>query len=169
MGVSIGLSVGALLVAVYAVVISRQALAHQRQQDQVRVTPTVRVELEHSADPGQPLLEWIGDAPRPRALDYRITVNVVNNGQRPEHLKRLRLETEDGSGQYDARPVGRDEVIQPRARHQNIVPLESIPNWQAGFVAIATMAAGEEFSSPVERADAELLAHIASHNEGAGG
>ena len=87
-------------------------------------------------------------------------VNVINDGQRREHLKRLRVETADGSEGFDARPVGSDEVIEARARYKSIVALESIPNWEAGFSAIATMAAGDEFSSPVEHADADLLKHI---------
>jgi hypothetical protein len=170
-----GLSIAALavslvvaVVAIYAAVISRQALAWQKQQDQARITPDVRVELEHATQAAHPLVEWVGNAQRPRALEYRITINVVNDGQRPEHLKRLWVETEDGSEGYDARPVGSDEVIEPRARHKSIVPLESIPNWQAGFRAIATMAGGEQFSSPLEHARSDLLADIARHNEGVG-
>jgi hypothetical protein len=62
MGVSIGLSIGALAVAVYAVVLSRQALAHQKKEDQARLQPDVRVELEHGTQAAHPLIEWSGDA-----------------------------------------------------------------------------------------------------------
>jgi hypothetical protein len=169
-----GLSIAALavslvvaVVAIYAAVISRQALAWQKQQDQARITPDVRVELEHSADPQTIPVDFLNN-PRPVPLEYRLTISVLNDGQRPEHLKRLRVESEDHSEGFDARPVGRDEEIAPRARHMNIVRLEEIPKWQDGFVAIATMAGGEEFSSPVEHADADLLTDITRHNQGAG-
>jgi hypothetical protein len=39
--------------------------------------------------------------------------------------------------------------------------------WESGFLAIASLAGGEEVVSDVEHVDADLFAHIEEHNRNA--
>jgi hypothetical protein len=163
-----GLSIAAIVIALIALVTSRQALTWQKRQDIARVTPSVRIEFEHSADP-QSVYVWsqaMLEDPRPTPLDYRLTINVVNAGQTTERLRRMRVEAVDHSAGVDVTADSYEE-LQPRARLTYPIVLETIPKWRSGFIAIASLAGGEEVVSDVEHADADLLAHIEEHNRDA--
>jgi hypothetical protein len=112
-----GLSIAAIVIALIALVTSRQALAWQKRQDLARVTPSVRVEFEHAAHERSQLLWATADLedPRPVPLRYLLTVNVVNEGLTTERIKRLRVESADHSETVDI-TRGSDEELQPRAR-----------------------------------------------------
>jgi hypothetical protein len=92
--------------AIYAVVIGRQSLAWQKQQDVARVTPSVRIEIGHKADP-EP--QYVHGASRRIPLEYRLTISVVNTGETIEHLKRLRIEAADHSQGRDLKGEGADD------------------------------------------------------------
>jgi hypothetical protein len=171
-----GLSIAALVIAlvsaggvVYSVVIGKQALAWQKQQDLARVTPSVHIEFEHAAEPRSQLF-WAGDDledERPLPLDYTLTISVVNTGETTEHLKRLRVEAADHSEGVDLTQRGTDTELQPRARFPSEVQLRSIPEWESGFIAIASLVGSGDVASAVEYADDHMLAHIEEHNRNA--
>jgi hypothetical protein len=167
------LSIAALVIAlvsaaaaVYAVAIGRQGLAWRKRQDMARVTPSVRVDVGHAAQPRRELLWTQADMEdeRPVPLVYELTVNVVNTGETTERIRRVRIEAADHSEGSDLM-IDDDHELQPRARFPCTVLLAEIPKWESGFVAIATLADGEDVSSAVENADDDLLAHIEEHNQ----
>jgi hypothetical protein len=167
--IAIVIAVVSAAVAIYSAVTSKRALDWQRAQDRARVTPSVRVELEHGTEPDRGPIITAADLQdaRPFPRRYRVTINVVNAGQTTERVKCIRVEAADRSDGQDLEIAGGDAEIQPGARFAREVPLAAIPNWQLGFIAIATLARGETFESGIEHGDSAILRQVEEHNRNA--
>lgn len=161
-------AIAAVAVGAWGVMMSKQALAWQKERDRARLTPSVRIEFEHMGEPqGGPLYTAADlEDERPRRLFYVLRISGVNEGETTEHVKRLTIETAD---RKEGRSIEDDAdwELKPRARVQTPFYLDGIPGWQSGFVAIASLAGGEEIESQVEHPYPDLLAEIEAHNRNA--
>ncbi len=137
------ISIAALVVAVYAVVISRRALRYEERRDRERGEAKVSVSFRHAT-----ALRF-GDKATEDELYYELTINVINEGSSPEFVKTLCVEPAAGGEGVDISP-GSDEELKPRSRWPVRVDAADIPRPDDGLVAIVHLASGHEVRSPVE-------------------
>lgn len=136
----------AALIALAALVLSKQALDWQKKQDEARVTPDVAVKVEHSVKQPPGPMTW-------DELAYVATITVINEGETTEYLRGLWVEApESRPGRFE--PAGfpvegeadGDVELRPHQSEARDFDLTPALEWP-GFIVRAVFASGKEFQS----------------------
>jgi len=161
------LSIAALGVAavgggssVYAVVISRRALA----LEQSKTEPRIEIVRGHAtAHKNIPRIQFLDEPIKPDPLFYELTVNVINSGETTEYVHTLLVETATTGEGCDYSP-DEDQELKAHSRWSHVADAAGLPESDDGWVAIVRLANGREYRSSLIELDDVLRAGVTEHN-----
>lgn len=152
--------------AIYAAIVGTIGVGWQIWREKQRLRTNLRVEIEHCASAQQGLIGTTSDGPRP--LDYEVVVNVINDGETTEYVRRVSIEDAQESHGIDLHlRSDPDAELPPRGRTKCSIRLDTAvgAGWAEGFKGIAWLASGRSVESVVEIFDQDIIEHIEVHNQ----